>query len=41
MKHYEINHCSDECLVSDIQSSKSLDETEGAESWKEESDPWK
>ena len=41
MKNSKLTHCSDECLLSDIKSSKSLDENNGVKSWKEESDPWK
>lgn len=42
MKHPELSHCSDECILEDIKNSKPLDESsKGIESWNEESDPWK
>lgn len=42
MKNIAATHCSDECLLSDIKKSKSLDKySKGAESWNEETDHWK
>lgn len=42
MKHPELSHCSDECILADIKNSKPFDDSsKGAESWNEESDPWK
>jgi len=41
MKNITATNCSDECLLSDIKNSKSLNESKGAESWNEEADPWK
>ena len=41
MKHPELSHCSDECVLADVKNSKSLDVDKGVEYWKEESDPWK
>lgn len=41
MKNTKLSHCSDECLLSDIKNSKSIDpEHQGAEHWKEGTDPW-
>lgn len=41
MKDPQLSHCSDECLLSDIKSSKSAGEdSKGAELWDEETDPW-
>ncbi|WP_255465444.1 hypothetical protein [Nitrosopumilus sp. b3] len=40
MKHSELSHCSDECLLADIKASEPI-EDKGAESWKEDTDPWK
>jgi len=41
MKYPELSHCSDECIFTDVKNSKSLGGDKGAESWTEESDPWK
>jgi hypothetical protein len=42
MKNPDLSHCSDECLFEDIKDSRSLKEdTKGAESWNEKTDPWK
>ena len=42
MKNSDLTHCSDECLFEDIKDSKSLKEdTNGAEFWKEKTNPWK
>lgn len=42
MKNINATHCSDECLLSNVKNSKSLDKySKGAESWNEEADPWK
>jgi len=41
MKHPELSHCSDECVLADVKNSKSLGGDKGIESWREESDPWK
>ena len=41
MKHPELSHCSDECVLTDVKNSESLEENNGVESWEEESDPWK
>ena len=41
MKNPKASHCSDECLLSEIKSSEPVKmEEKGAESWKEESNPW-
>ena len=41
MKHFELTHCSDECLMEEIKQSKTLNaDGLGAEAWKEESKPW-
>ena len=41
MKNPQLTHCSDECLLADLHSTKSKS-TEGkdAKSWDEKSDPW-
>ena len=42
MKNPEMTHCSDECLLSSVKDSTSLDDTGiNAVSWDEKSDPWK
>ena len=42
MKKPEMTHCSDECVLKYVKKSKSkLKSDKGAESWREESDPWK
>ncbi len=42
MKNPELTHCSDECLLSDVKTSKTLDSSgTGAQAWSEESEPWK
>lgn len=42
MKNIELTHCSDECLFADIKNSKTLGpDGKGAETWNEESEPWK
>ena len=42
MKYQELTHCSDECLMEEIKQSETLSaDGFGAESWNEESKPWK
>ena len=42
MKNPELTHCSDECLLSDLKNSTTLNpDGLGAEKWNEESEPWK
>jgi len=42
MKYKELTHCSDECLMEEIKQSETLSaDGLGAESWNEESKPWK
>ena len=42
MKNPQLTHCSDECLLSDVKTSKTLDsDGKGAEIWSEKSEPWK
>lgn len=42
MKHTELTHCSDECLLTYVKKSESKrKDNDGAEHWDEESDPWK
>ena len=41
MKIPELTHCSDECLLNNVKTSKTLNsDGKGAEKWREESDPW-
>ena len=41
MKNSEMTHCSDECLLTSVKDSASLDENGiNAISWDEKSDPW-
>jgi len=41
MKNIQATHCSDECLLSEIKKSKSLDEmSNGVETMEENADPW-
>lgn len=43
MKNPELSHCSDECILTEIKKSKSLDKSSknGVRSWDEQTDPWK
>ena len=42
MKHSEMTHCSDECVLEYVKKSKSRrEDASGVECWKEESEPWK
>lgn len=42
MKNPKNTHCSDECLLADVKKSETLNpDGRGAESWNDESDPWK
>ena len=41
MKNHKISHCSDECLLTEIKNSETVEnENRGIESWKEKADPW-
>ena len=41
MKIMQSTHCSDECILSEIKNSKSLNKkSKGVEAWGEDSDPW-
>lgn len=41
MKNPKLTHCSDECLMTSIKNSKTLNpEGQGAQGWNDESDPW-
>lgn len=41
MKHHELTHCSDECLLADMKDTRPANEEHnGSDKWGEESDPW-
>jgi len=42
LKDPKRTHCSDECLLGNVKDSRTLNpDGKGAETWGEESDPWK